>query len=213
MEKKPPAGDKEAGITAYESICVLILFVIAFSIIISISSSYFQDGLFSGGLIRGAISESGDSIRIYGTPIGYSSVSREIEGKHAIAPREDPNALGFILISVTPIVGDLSIDTNRMRITIAGGGYEMPVTMSRNAALYPGNWTIVKKYNMIPMRSADEDDILEGGEIFDLLISLPESFTPYQKFTIVLSPEHGVPWKQEMTVPPVTSPIVKFGWT
>lgn len=204
------AGDKKTGITAYESICVLVLFVIAFSIIISISPSYFQDGLFSGGLIKGAISESGDSVRIYGTPIGYSSVSREIEGIHASASREDPNALGFFLISVTPIVGDLSIDINRMKITIVSAGNEIPVTLSRTASLGPGNWTIVSKYHMIPMHSADEDDILEGGEIFALLISLPESFTPYQKCTIVLSPEHGIPWKQELTVPPVIKPVTQF---
>jgi len=204
------AGDKNTGISAYESICVLVLFVIAFSIILSISHSYFQDGLFSGGLIKGAISESGDSVRIYGTPIGYSSVSREIEGIHAIAYREDPNALGFFLISVTPIVGDLSIDINRMKITIVSAGNELPVTLSTTASLGPGNWTIVGKYHMIPMHSADEDDILEGGEIFDLLISLPESFTPYQKFTIVLSPEHGIPWKQELKVPPVIKPVTQF---
>lgn len=194
---------------------MIILFLIGFSsyLVISFTSLSDPSSLLNRELIRGAISESEDSVRVYGTPIGYSSVSREIEGIHAIASSENPNALGFFLISVTPIVGDLSIDTNRMRITIVSAGNEMPVARSRNAALNPGNWTIVKKYNMIPMRSADEDDILEGGEIFDLLISLPEPFPPYKKLIIILSPEHGMPWKQEFTVPPVTSPIVKFGWT
>lgn len=194
---------------------MIILGLIGFSsfLFIFFLSSSDQSGKENRGLIRGAISESGDSVRIYGTPIGYSSVSREIEGIHAISSMENPNALGFLLVSVTPIVGDLSIDTNRMRITIVSAGNEIPVARNRNAILNPGNWTIVKKYNMIPMQSADEDDILEGGEIFDLLISLPEPFPPYKKLIIILSPEHGMPWKQEFTVPPVTSPIVKFGWT
>ncbi len=204
---------RQSGITRFEAIALLFLIGFLSYLVISFTSLSNPSCLLNGGLIRGAISESGDSVRIYGTPIGYSSISREIEAKHAIASRENPNTLGFFLISVTPIVGDLSIDINRMKITIVSAGNGMPITMSRDAILNPGNWTIVKKYNMIPMKSADEDDFLEGGEIFDLLISLPVPLTPYQKFSIVLSPEHGIPWKQEFTVPPVTSPIVKFGWT
>jgi len=204
--------NRQSGITRFEAIALLFLIGFSSYLVISVTSISDPSSLLNRDLIRGAISESGDSVRIYGTPIGYSSVSREIEGIYAIPPMENPNALGFLLVSVTPIVGDLSIDTNRMKNTLARAGNEMPVSRSRDVALNPGNWTIVKKYNMIPMHSADEDDILEGGEIFDLLISLPESFTPYEKFIVVLSPEHGMPWKQEMTVPPVTSPIVKFGW-
>ncbi len=205
--------NRQSGITSIEVVIILVLIGFCSYMVISLLHSSNQLSISNRGLVRGAISESGDSVRIYGTPIGYSSVSREIEGIHAIASGEDPNALGFFLISVTPIVGDLSIDTNRMRITIVSAGNEIPVARNRNAILNPGNWTIVKKYNMIPMQSADEDDILEGGEIFDLLISLPEPFPPYKKLIIILSPEHGMPWKQEFTVPPVTSPIVKFGWT
>ena len=205
--------NRQSGITRFEAIALLFLSGFSSYLVISVTSISDPSSLLNRDLIRGAISESGDSVRIYGTPIGYSSVSREIEGIYAIASREDPNALGFFLLSVTPIVGDLSINTNRMRITIVSSGNEIPVARSRDVALNPGNWTIVKKYNMIPMHTADEDDILERGEIFVLLISLPESFTPYEKFIIVLLPEHGMPWNQEMTVPPVTSPIVKFGWT
>jgi len=205
--------NRQSGITRFEAIALLFLFGFPSYLGMSLLFSSGQSGVPNESLIRGAISESGDSVRIYGTPIGYSSVSREIEGIYAISSMENPYALGFLLISVTPIVGDLSIDTNRMKITLARAGDEIPVSRSRDVALNPGNWTIAKKYNMIPMHSADEDDILEGGEIFDLLISLPESFTPYEKFIFILSPEHGMPWKQEMTVPPVTSPIVKFGWT
>jgi len=208
-----PDQNRQSGITIFQVVIILFLIVFSLYLVIFLLSSSNTSCLSNRGLIRGALSESGDSVRIYGTPIGFSSISREIEGKHAITSRENPNALGFLIISVTPIEGDLSLNTNRMRITIVSSGNEIPVSRSRDVALNPGNWTIVKKYNMIPMQSADEDDILEGGEIFDLLISLPEPFTPYEKLIFVLSPEHGIPWKQEFTVPPVTSPIVKFGMT
>lgn len=210
MKKKSWAGDKEARITACVSICLLALFVIAIFLIIPCSLSPGHDGLFSGGLIRVAISESGDSVRIYGTPVGYSSISREIEGIDAIASKENPATIGFLGVSVTPLVGDLSIDTHRMGIAIARPDNEMSITRSRDSAVSPGHWIIARKYHMIPMKSPDEDDILEAGEIFDLLISLPEPLFPNQKFSIILAPEHGMPWKQELTVPPVIKPVNQF---
>lgn len=186
-----------------------MLFLIGFStyLVTSLLASPDQHGESRGGLIRGAISESGDSVRIYGTPVGYASVSRKIEGIDAIASEENPATIGFLGISVTPLVGDLSIDTHRMGIAIARPDKEMVITRSRNPGVSPGHWIIARKYHMIPMTSPDEDDILEGGEIFDLLISLQEPLSPNQKFSIVLSPEHGMAWKQELTVPPVIKPV------
>lgn len=179
-------------------------------LVTSLLTSHDQHCGSRGGLIRGVISESGDSVRIYGTPVGYSSFSREIEGIDAIASKENLATIGFLSVSVTPLVGDLSIDTHRMGIAIARPDIEMSITRSRDSAVSPGHWIIARKYHMIPMQSPDDDDILEAGEIFDLLISLPEPLFPNQKFSIILAPEHGIPWKQELTVPPVIKPVNQF---
>ena len=205
-----PKRDKEEGITGLEVICLLIFLAVAIYVVFTHVYTPNEDGGTPRGLIAGAVYESGDSVRMYGMPVGYSSVSREIEGIDAVAATENPSALGFLLVSVTPLIGDLAIDLDRMEMTIVSSGTKTLIIRSRGASVGPGNWTIAGKSNMIPMKSADEDDLLEASEIFDLLISMPEPFFPYQKFSVVLSPEHGVPYTQKLTVPPLFTPVVKF---
>jgi len=202
--------EKETGITGLEAVFLFIILAIAGYLVFSLACSPSDQGGTVRGLVPRAIEESGDSVRVTGMPVGYSSISRRISGVDAVAARENEKALGFLVISVTPVIGDLAIDTDRMGIAVVVSQDRTHVSRSRDARLLPGNWTIVKKYNMIPMKSADDDDILEASEIFDLLISLPEPLFAYQEFSIMLSPEHGVPFTQKLTVPRAITPVTEL---
>lgn len=205
-------GGREAGITGYVVIGMLIVIAIALysGYLLLQPSPDYPGG--QRGLVAWAAYQSGDSVRVYGNPAGYPSVSGAIGGVGAVAAREDPRALGFLMVPVTPLVGDFAIDTDRMGISIVAAGRTTQVKRSTGLPLWPGNWTIAAKHNMIPMHAADDDNILEAGEMFDLLISLPEPLSPYQEFSIVLSPERGMPYTQKFVVPPSVAPVARFGW-
>ncbi|MCU0632925.1 MAG: flagellin [Methanolinea sp.] len=202
--------DRETGITGLEVIFLILFLAIAVYMVFTLAIPPVGHGGSPGGLFVRAVQESGDSVRVTGMPIGYLSVSQKIEGIAAVAATENKNAIGFLVVSVTPLIGDLAIDINRMGITIVSPDTDTTFTRSRNASVGPGNWTILKKYNLIPMKTADEDDILEASEIFDLLISLPEPFPPYHTFSLVFSPEHGIPYTQKLTVPPAVTRVTRF---
>lgn len=61
--------------------------------------------------------------------------------------------------------------------------------------LGPGRWIIAKRSGSPPFWSADADNILEPGEQFDLLLSLPAPMKPDEEVTVRLLPPGAVPYR------------------
>ncbi|GAA5261609.1 hypothetical protein [Methanocalculus sp. MC3] len=153
------------------------------------------------GLVVMAIRESGDSVRITGDPIGYSSIPRTVSGFDIRPQKTDEHAIGAIQVSISPIIGDMAIDMDYTRISIISGSIERPITRKNASPLNPGDWAIISRYGYLPLGSANDDDILHAGETFDLLITLPEPLYPWERFTLVIAPTGGMPLRITKTVP------------
>lgn len=153
------------------------------------------------GLVAMAIRESGDSVRITGDPIGYSSIPRTVSGFDIRPRKTDEHSIGAIQVSISPIIGDMAIDMDYTRISIISGTTEMHLTRKKASPLNPGDWAIISRYGHLPFGSANDDDILHAGETFDLLITLPKPLHPGNRFTLVITPSGGVPLRITRTLP------------
>ncbi len=159
------------------------------------------------GLVAMAVRESGDSIRITGDLIGYSSIPRTVSGFDIRPEAYDDNAIGSLHVSVSPLIGDMAIDMDKTRISIIQSNKEIALTRKKASPLNPGDWAIISRYGYLPFGSANDDDILHAGETFDLLITLPEPLHPNDRFTLVIAPAGGVPLRITRTVPGRVTPV------
>lgn len=198
----------ESGLSGLGLVSLLLLVLAAVSLILIAIA-----GLFSGfgysveGLVARSVQETGEAVRVTGTPVGYKATFLEIEGVGCIPATENQNAIGFVRVSVTPLVGTLATDTDLMDLAFVTKDSSIPLRKTMAGHVAPGNWTIIRKYNVLPGKSADRDDILGANEVFDILISLPQPLGPHQKASIVFSPEHGMPYSLELSIPPLIRPV------
>ena len=153
------------------------------------------------GLVAMAVRESGDSVRLAGDLVGYSSIPRTVSGFDIRPRKTDEHAIGAIQVSISPIIGDMAIDMDYTRISIISGSIEMHLTRKKASPLNPGDWAIISRYGHLPFGSANDDDILHAGETFDLLITLPKPLHPGNRFTLVITPSGGVPLRITRTLP------------
>jgi hypothetical protein len=94
----------------------------------------------------------------------------------------------------------MAIDMDQTSITIIDTGTETLTKQKKASPLNPGDWAIVSRYGHLPFGSANDDDILHAGEAFDLLITLPDSLYPEERFTLVIAPAGGMPLRITKTV-------------
>lgn len=188
------------------SVILIILAGVAGAIILLHALTTHHDS-FPHGLVAMSIRESGDSVRITGDPIGYSSIPRTVSGFDSRPEVYDEHAIGAIQVSVSPLIGDLAIDMDHTRISILSGTTETELTQKKASPLNPGEWAIISRYGYLPFGSANDDDILHAGETFDLLITLKEPLYPYDQFTLLLAPEGGVPLRITRSIPGRVTPV------
>lgn len=204
MQKQP----FESGLSVLGVLFLLLLVFAAVSLIlIAIAGLFPGFGYLVEGLVARSVQETGEAVRVTGTPIGYKATFLEIEGIGCLTATENQNAIGFVRVSITPLVGTLAIDTDLMDLAFVTKDSSIPLRKTMAGHVAPGNWTIIRKYNVLPGKNADRDDILEANEVFDILISLPQAFGPHQKASIVFSPEHGMSYSLELSIPPVITPV------
>lgn len=159
------------------------------------------------GLVAMAVRESGDSVRLTGDPIGFSSIQRTISGFDIRPQTTDEHAIGAIQVSISPIIGDMAIDMDQTTVTIIDTSTETLTKQKKASPLNPGDWAIISRYGYLPFGSANDDDILHAGETFDLLITLPEPLYAQDRLTLVIAPSGGVPLRITRTVPMQVTPV------
>ncbi len=197
----------EPGISGLFPVILFIVILACVPVFMAFPSLDRDDFTQPGGIVIRSVQQSGESIRVTGTPVGYPGTSREIEGIAAVPVMENQNAIGFVILSITPLVGDLAIDTDSMGLALVTKDSVLLLQKTREKKVGPGEWAIVRKYNLLPGKSADADDILEAHEVFEILVSLPVPLLPGQKGTLVFSPRHGMQYSQKLAVPPVIRPV------
>lgn len=141
------------------------------------------------GVVPGAIRQTGTQLNVFGSIAGFSAVSGQTGGVAVWRENPDPDRLGGVGMTLSLFIGSTGgIDMVRTVVLWSDGfsGSEVPFTKMR-PVICP-NWTVVNKLNVNPFKTADEDDILEPGEQFDVFVCPLKTYAPYDEFTVEFDP-------------------------
>ncbi|MDD1703045.1 MAG: hypothetical protein LUQ31_08725 [Methanoregula sp.] len=208
MMQKPDADDR--AVTGLE----LVVLVIVFIIIVYFSSVTFFGILWPGsnhgkGVLPGAISETSKLLRVAGPVAVFSATNGNPSDVNAVYLHPDPTQMGSIEADVALFIGDSGgIDFDRVNIVWVSNGVTETIPRKDTRPLVCPGWTIAGKYNVIPMKSANDNDILEPNEQFAIFVC-PANTTPaYQRFNVNIGGTGGMQspfWGG--TAPVMSSPV------
>jgi hypothetical protein len=202
--------------TGLELIIILIIIVGAGAILmVYLAGGEVPDWAhsFPGGLVAESMYITGDSLQPVGSVIGFSEVSGTYDGTAIQYPCQDPGRLGSAEVLVSLFMGDTgAIDMDHLNVTWNAGGSFEQISRSDTPPLVCPNWTITKKYNMLPGLSADGDNWLEPNEQFMILACPSQTIAPYQSFTLTLQPDGvAVPLPLTRMAPAQIQPVMDLG--
>ncbi|MGB9827582.1 MAG: archaellin/type IV pilin N-terminal domain-containing protein [Thermosphaera sp.] len=187
------------GIVGIEAAIVLIAFVIvaaALAFVVINMGMYTTQK--SKEVMQQGLNEATTALEVDGSVLGYG----------------DNDGITFIYIPLKVSPGQLAVDFSYDKIDIVinlpGGAFskinqgndpEAPASTPVDlTSLQPSATTTpVAEIYII---QGDDDNVLEPGEKFIVVIGLPTGLTQYQKFTVEIRPLQGAPLIVERTIPP-----------
>ena len=199
----------ERAVTPLECIVIVALFAVTCLAMIHFLPA---PAALPGGMIPAALKESGDSLMLVGSVVGYAATDGTVGSVRVRYGREDASRMGAVSFVVSLFIGDMGgIDMDRATVAFANRSGSGVLKRADGNLTGQGEWTISGKYNMIPFREADEDNILEPGEQFELLLCPAVSLSPYEVFIISVAPQGGMPLSVIRTVPPRFTRVMDLG--
>ncbi len=79
--------------------------------------------------------------------------------------------MGSVSLTVGLFIGDMgSVDMDRAVVAVATADNAELLTKTSAVPVRPANWSILRRMHAIPCHRADGDDLLEPGELFELLV-------------------------------------------
>jgi hypothetical protein len=105
---------------------------------------------------------------------------------------------------------DMSIDIDKITLNFVGpSGSEIVVQKTGRPLTKPG-WTVTNINGILPIEHADEDDILEPYESFEILVYPSTPLLPESQFLILIQFSDNNKIFLPGTVPATISPIMFF---
>jgi hypothetical protein len=101
------------------------------------------------------------------------------------------------------------IDFNNVKVIWETNGVIERIPRKDIRPLVCPGWTIAGKFNMLPMETANGDNILDPNEQFEIFVCPTNATAPYQQFTVTINPPGSVlPPVAMVTTPPMVRPII-----
>jgi hypothetical protein len=184
----------ERAVTVLELIILVLVMVAAGYLIFVLASEPHTAG--SGGGYTGILTvipdETGKNLHVVGVTTVFAATDNNPSNVQARYPVPDPSRMGSLEAGVSLFIGDSgSVDFDKINLVwLANGSTERIPRKDSRPLVCPG-WTIAGKYNVVPMKSANDNDLLEPGEQF-LIFVCPASPVPaYQSFTVGIEDSGG----------------------
>ena len=210
------AGRAERALTGLELVIlagVVIGIVVVLWVLMAGSTPAQPVRSFPGGVVAESMYVSGDSIQPVGSVTGFSATWQGQSKTPVVYRHPDPARLGSVQLTISLFMGDTgAIDTDRLNVTWTTKDTSEQIGKTRALPLICPNWTIARKFNMLPGRTADSDEWLEPGEQFLILVCPSQSLTPYQAFSLGMYPDGvAIPLRLTRSVPPRIQPVMNLG--
>lgn len=176
----------ERAVTILELIAFVFVAIAMVYLVIVLATGQHPTG--SGGdqgLIPSVAGATGKTLRIVGSVTVFAAINNNPSDVAAQYPVPDSTRMGSLESNVALLIGDDGgVDFDKVNLVwIANGTAERIPRKDSRPLVCPG-WTIAGKYNVIPLKSANSNDILEPGEQFLIFVCPETSIPAYQEFTV-----------------------------
>ena len=195
---------RDEGLSGLEMIIMAIILCVVLYTVGSIAYSAMSPETHdTSGLIAGAQNQDKLVLVVSGTAYGIQNDGGEIMGVDLAQKNVSGSEMGSCTIPLKVLVGQMtSVDLDNADMVFTYNGNSEKLPYSNNSPLTAPSWTIAQKSSMIPLGSADEDNILEPNEIFTILV-YPDANVPSSgKFSVVITPKAVHPLTVNTAVPP-----------
>jgi len=166
----------------------------------------------SQGFLHTFMGDTGNILRTVGPVTVFSAVNGTPQDVDARYPEPNPGRMGSVELNVAHFIGSLGgVDFDKVRVVWISNGVVETLPRSNARPLTCPGWTIVAKYNTIPLKSANGNNILDPNEQFGIF-ACPKNTTPaYQQFSLVIAPEGNVvPPLVSTSAPPMVQPVMRL---
>jgi len=162
------------------------------------------------GILQNYVSESGNAMRRVGSVNVFSAINGSSSGVTVEYPHPDPSRLGATDMTVALFIGNMGgIDFDKVNVIWETNGVTEKIPRKDNRPLVCPGWTIAGKSNMLPMETANGNNILDPNEQFEIFVCPTNTTASYQQFTVTINPPGNVlPPVATITTPPMVRPAI-----
>ncbi len=210
--------DNDDALTGLEIVILLVIAVLVIGSLGYGELSYGKSPLVSAqqkqkqGLIPNDVVATSNLLTDPGGIFGYPAIDGIIAGEPVRFKTQNPAMLGAFELTVQPFMMTTGyIDMGHASVLWVSGNDQETLSLVQAPLLICPNWTITKKANSVPLKSADQDLFLESDEQFTLLVCPAGHAAPYQQFTLTIAPGNGKILPLTRTVPPEITPVTNLG--
>ena len=185
----------EGAVTPLELIVFIIVLVGVGSLVLvqEQGSPAAGSGDGHGGLLTLIPGGTGKYLHVVGSTTAFSATNNNPPDVQAIYPVPDPGRMGSLESTVALFIGNSgSVDFDRITLVWISNGTTSVIPRKDSRPLSCPGWTIAGKYNVIPMKLANGNNILEPGEQFLIFICPDTPLAAYQQFTIRVEDSGGI---------------------
>jgi len=206
----------EDGFTGLELVISLGVLIVAGVLLVLFfsgggTSTPFQT--FPGGLVADSMYMTGDHLQTIGNVYGFPQISTSSGKLPLLFQQQNSNNLGAVRFTTSLFIGSTgAIDMDRLAIQWTGAGAPEAIPRAVSGPLSCPGWIISGKYNMLPGRTADADDLLEPGEQFEITACPRQGVLPYGILSLKLQPEGtAMPLTITRMAPGRIQPVMNLG--
>jgi hypothetical protein len=199
----------EGGVTGFDLIAFILVIVLIVYIALNLNSNEIVTGR---GVLHAYVSNTGNLLQCVGPVTLFSATNGVQSGVDVRYRNPRPDQMGAVQLNVALFIGSMGgIDFDKVRVVWISNGVVETIPRNDMRPLICPGWTIVGKYNEIPSKSANGNDILDPGEQFEIFACPTDTTAPYQHFSLVISlPGSVAPPLVSASAPPMVYPIVRL---
>jgi len=155
-----------------------------------------------GGIIPNFIEASADALITDGDVYGFADNGGPYEGITVAEGPTNPERMGAVSLSLRLMGGEMGgVNMETADVRISAKEHIEGLRYSGNMPLERPNWTVASRSHVNAGEQADNDLIIEPGEIFTILVYPAEGLSPETVFSVQIQNGKGAPYTITRRVP------------
>ncbi|WAI00152.1 hypothetical protein [Methanogenium organophilum] len=199
---------REDAVTGADLVIAFIVVLgVLFVIHILLGSPFTADH--DEGAIPQNIEASADALITDGDVYGFADTGGPYEGVTVAEGLTNPDTMGAVSLSLRLMEGEMGgVDMESADVRISWNEHIEGLRYSGNMPLQRPNWTVASRTHVQAGEQADNDFIIEPGEIFTILVYPSAGLTPETAFSIQVQAGKGEPFTITRKVPGTIKPVM-----